>query len=111
MYTLIVVLALLAACLYVAVRVNKLLGALALAAVCVYGALFIELGERTFVQHVVRIARTPEVEDLADAIETERAALALALRSTVFQRLAAIRPGSRASDDAPKAADGEPPAR
>jgi len=65
------------------------------------GALFgmVKLGQYTFVQHVVRIAKTPAVRDLGNGILEKVGSAQNAMKSQIKAQLAASRQPSPESDD------------
>ena len=69
----------------------KMAVAICVLALGIYGSWFVKLGERTFREHVVRIAKTPEVHDLGTGIVSAVGSAKSAVKSKIAARLHASR--------------------
>lgn len=64
----------------------------------IYSSWFVKLGDRTFKEHLVRIANTPEVHDLGVGIATAVGSAKSAVKSKIAARLHASREASSEDD-------------
>lgn len=71
----------------------KMVVSIVLVALGLYAAWFVRLGDRTFKDHVVRIAHTPEVHDLGAGIMTAVGSAKTAVKTKIASRLRATRDG------------------
>jgi hypothetical protein len=73
--------------------VAKMVVAIVIVALGLYASWFVRLGDRTFREHVVRIAKTPEVHDLGVGIATAVGSAKHAVKMKIASRLRATRDG------------------
>jgi hypothetical protein len=71
----------------------KMVVSIVLVALGLYAAWFVRLGDRTFKDHVVRIANTPEVHDLGTGIATAVGSAKTAVKMKIASRLHQTRDG------------------
>lgn len=72
----------------------KMVVSIVIVALGLYASWFVRLGERTFREHVVRIAKTPEVHDLGVGIATAVGSARTAVKTKIASRLHATRDGN-----------------
>jgi hypothetical protein len=71
----------------------KMVVSVILLALSLYASWFVKLGDRTFREHVVRIAKTPEVQDLGTGIATTLGSAKTAVKTKIASRLHSTREG------------------
>ena len=78
----------------------KMAISICLLAIGIYVSWFVRLGDLTFREHVLRIARTPEVHDLGTGIVSAVGTAKSAVKTRVAARLQASRqPGDEGSEE------------
>jgi hypothetical protein len=81
----------------------KMAISICLLASCLYVSWFVKLGDRTFREHFIRIANTPEVNDLGHGIVAAATSATTTVRTRVAARMHASRQsGSDEPEDAPE---------
>jgi hypothetical protein len=73
--------------------VAKMVVAIVIVALGLYASWFVRLGDLTFREHVMRIARTPEVHDLGAGIAHAVGSAKNAVKTKIASRLHATRDG------------------
>lgn len=72
----------------------KMVVSIVVVALGLYAAWFVRLGDRTFREHLVRIANTPEVHDLGSGIATAVGSAKTAVKTKIASRLHATHDGN-----------------
>lgn len=78
----------------------KMIVGIVVAALVLYASWFVRLGDRTFREHIVRIANTPEVHDLGSGIATAVGTAKNTVKTKIASRLSSTRDG-QADPNAP----------
>lgn len=78
----------------------KMVVGIVVVALLLYASWFVRLGDRTFREHIVRIANTPEVHDLGSGIATAVRTANYNMKTKIASRLNATRDG-RVDKNAP----------
>jgi hypothetical protein len=74
--------------------VAKMVVSIVVVALCLYASWFVRLGDRTFREHIVRIASTPEVHDLGVGIATAVGSAKTAVKTKIASRIHASHEGT-----------------
>lgn len=83
----------------------KMAVSVCLLALSLYAAWALKLGDRTLKEHLVRIAKTPEVHDLGLGIASTVGAAKSSVKTKIASRLHATREGGEGREPPPDVAD------